>query len=563
MSIFEPYSLSSAIELAAALTRELISALKADTERLAATERPEADVSGGIAQTLYSTRDQALSRLQEMSAVIQPSPAEWQALRQLQKLDTELMQATLDNKIAREPENMELRYHRAVVLSHLGRNQEAQGDFLAVLTRQPDHFGALNDFGNMLFDSGFTSAANTLYRHAVQTHPHQAMGHLNLANLLQAQGEYREAKQHFTLALDLDPALSEAHQGLSYAHAGLGELEEAERSRDLGFNGHPLASWPYRGSGAPIGLLILCSARGGNIPIKHLIDDRVFQANLLFAEYFPADAALPAHQLILNSIGDADLCPEGLARAEILLAKTSAPVLNPPQSVALTGRLANAERLGRLPGVITPKSVILPRGVLLQTHLAFDLLRSHGIAFPLLLRSPGYHTGQYFLCAETAESLPICVSDLPGEMLLVMEMLDARNRQGDFHKYRVMFVDGAPYPLHLALSKHWKVHYFTADMDGQPEAQRLESAFLNDMPSVLGAKAMAGLENICRTLQLDYAGIDFAIDSNDNLLLFEANATMLVPRPEDEEWSRYRREAVGRIRDAVGVMLLERCSTRI
>jgi hypothetical protein len=27
-----------------------------------------------------------------------------------------------------------------------------------------------------------------------------------------------------------------------------------------------------------------------------------------------------------------------------------------------------------------------------------------------------------------------------------------------------MIIDGEIYPLHLAVSRHWKVHYFTADL---------------------------------------------------------------------------------------------------
>jgi hypothetical protein len=52
-----------------------------------------------------------------------------------------------------------------------------------------------------------------------------------------------------------------------------------------------------------------------------------------------------------------------------------------------------------------------------------------------------------------------------------------------------------------------------------------------------------------------HAGIDFGLDENEDLLLFEANAAMLVNPPEpDQPWA-YRGPAVERIFAAVRRML--------
>ena len=54
---------------------------------------------------------------------------------------------------------------------------------------------------------------------------------------------------------------------------------------------------------------------------------------------------------------------------------------------------------------------------------------------------------------------------------------------------------------------------------------------------------------------LDYAGIDFGLSAEGNVLVFEANATMVVNPPEpDERWA-YRRPAVERVFAAVRRML--------
>ena len=124
--------------------------------------------------------------------------------------------------------------------------------------------------------------------------------------------------------------------------------------------------------------------------------------------------------------------------------------------------------------------------------------------------------------------------------------------------YRVMMINGKLYPLHLAVSSHWKIHYFTAEMADNPRHRAEDAAFLENMAEVLGDKAMTALRNIQSALQLDYAGIDFGLNHAGDLLLFEANATMVVPRPAHGEQWAYRLPAVERIHTAVRAMLLDR-----
>jgi hypothetical protein len=158
--------------------------------------------------------------------------------------------------------------------------------------------------------------------------------------------------------------------------------------------------------------------------------------------------------------------------------------------------------------------------------------------------------------------LPGTLAALPGEELTVLRYLDARGPDGKVRKYRVMMIDGALYPLHAAISGHWKVHYFTADMANDAGHRAEDAAFLDDMPGVLGPRPMAALAEIQSRLGLDYAGIDFGLSAGGDLLLFEPNATMVVnpvinsSEPE-EKWA-YRRGAVERIYAAVHNMLFKR-----
>ena len=73
-----------------------------------------------------------------------------------------------------------------------------------------------------------------------------------------------------------------------------------------------------------------------------------------------------------------------------------------------------------------------------------------------------------------------------------------------------------------------------------------DAAFLEDMPAVLGPRAMVALEQIQETLGLDYGGIDFGLNERGEVLLFEANATMVIVPPSPEPMWDYRRAAVAR-----------------
>ncbi len=463
----------------------------------------------------------------------------------------------IEARIAAEPEAIALRLDRAQLLSELGRTLEARNAYLDILARAPSDRLALNNLGTLLHATGYRSAARTAYTEAAARHPADPMSQVNLGNVLYEGGEFAAAREHYAAALRSDPDFPEAHQGLAYVLAELGDAEGAAEHRRKGFEQRAVVTLPYRGDATPVSLLLLVSAVGGNIPTRHLLDDRVFETSVVVAEFYNRAQPLPRHQLIFNAIGDADLSGEALRAAQSIAALSGAPVLNAPSAVMATGRSDNAQRLSRVLGVITPAMVTLPRG-LVSAPDAVTTLGRHGLRFPLLLRTPGFHTGRHFVLVGGPVELVEAVAGLPGAELTAIQYLDSRGADGKVRKYRVMMIDGGLYPLHAAISSHWKIHYFTAEMAANAEHRMEDAEFLEDMPAVLGGRAMTALEQVQKTLDLDYAGIDFGLSPAGDLLLFEANATMVVNPPEpDERWA-YRRPTVDRIFGAIRRMLLRK-----
>jgi glutamate/tyrosine decarboxylase-like PLP-dependent enzyme/Flp pilus assembly protein TadD len=453
-----------------------------------------------------------------------------------------------------------LRIERATLLAQMGRNLEARSDYLRVLEFDPANRAGLIGLGRLLVTERHLKAAQMVYTEAVRNYPDDIVCRVNLGGVLLERDDYTGSREQYEAALTIDTEFPQAHGGMYYALTRLGEFEAAASHQRKAFGQKSLFTNPYRGTSQPVLVLLLVSSTGGNTPLEKLIDDRVFQTYVVVADFYDTRIPLPEHHLVINGIGDSDAAENALLAAESLVALTQSPVINLPAAVRATGRCENAARLANLPSVIAPATATFPYA-LLAGEDGPAALAQHGFVFPLLLRAPGFHMGQHFELVETAEALSRAVTGLPGAgrpgaELLVIQYLDARGADGCARKYRVMFVDGRRYPLHLAISPNWKIHYFSADMKDRPDHRAEEASFLADMVGVLGDKAMVALERVQAALGLDYGGIDFGLSLQGEVLLFEANATMVVEQPdEDPRWD-YRRAAVARIHAGVREMLM-------
>lgn len=454
-----------------------------------------------------------------------------------------------------QPLAVHLMLMRARSLDALGRDVDARRAYLDLLRLDRRHFDALTGLAVMLLRTGHRNAARDALARAAEVRPDCPAANANYATLLSDVDPLR-ARERYEKALELDPHSLTAHRGLGVLLLQQGDVDRASRHGRIGFRGH-FESWPFRGQGEPVSILCVQSAIGGNVPIEGLLDDHIFLRRTVVPEFYDPRDALPEHDLVFNAVGDVERCGASLPRVEEVLAKTTAPIINPPSVVRSTGRRENAERLAGVPGVITPRVQEWTRASLASAD-APRALAERGFRWPVLVRSPGFHTGDHFEKVDAPEGLTKALADLPGETLLVIEFLDTRGTDGFFRKYRAMIIDGKLHPLHVAVSQHWKVHYFSADMADRADHRLEDEAFLRDMPATLGPYAMQALEDVRTMLGLDYGGVDFALDAQGHVIVFEANTTMVIVQPTtDSRWA-YRVGHVQRARQAVVNMLLRR-----
>lgn len=366
---------------------------------------------------------------------------------------------------------------------------------------------------------------------AASLDPGAKWAHANLGSMLYRAGDLEGAERHCRRALELDPELANAHQNLSGVLADTGRPEEARRHRDAAFT---LSNLRIEQSPEPRErVLVLTTAGSGNIPHRFLLPKDRYTRIDWFIEYARPgqEAELPAYDVVFNIIGDPDYSDATDAAVEAFVARSPRPVLNPPANIPRTRRDRLPGLLGGIDDVLVPKCARLEAAEAAASSLP-DWLAARGLSTPVLIRPTGSHGGEGLVLARTGEDLEGV--DVGGGAYAT-EFVDYRSADGFYRKYRVIFVDRAPYPYHLAIKDGWLVHYYTSGMAGEDGRKAEELRFLEDPVTALGERAWTALGAIGRRLDLDFAGIDFSLLPDGRVLVFEANATMLVhPEPEGE-----------------------------
>jgi Flp pilus assembly protein TadD/glutathione synthase/RimK-type ligase-like ATP-grasp enzyme len=459
--------------------------------------------------------------------------------------------ADIDERLEHQPESVDAHFERACALEDLGWDTRAMESYLAVLKRDPTHLGALTNLGLMMRERGDAANARAMFTQALTHHPKAPIAYVNLGQSLVEQGFTQSAIEQFEAALAIEPDFFAAHHGLALLYESLGDEGNARRHLERAFEHRVAWTLPYAGTAPPVRVLLLVSGRGGDIVSHPFLDDRVMQTTMFVPDGFREGMALPVHDIVFNGIGDVDRCRPSLERARALLARSGARVINAPERVLASGRAEIAARFASIAGTTVPRTERVARETLTADYLA-----GAGWTYPVLVRAFGFQAGRYFEAISSAESVSHVVGTIPGDDLLVIAFAETRRSDGFFRKYRVLFIGGELYPVHLAISRHWKVHYFSAGMEERAEHRAEEQRFLADMTAVLGLAIIETLADIAATLGLDYGGIDFGIDGDGSVVIFEVNATMAVYPPLAGELWAYRRPAYDAVVRAVRELML-------
>jgi tetratricopeptide (TPR) repeat protein len=439
---------------------------------------------------------------------------------------------------------------RAAAYRALGQPGEAAEDLLRAAALAPDRAAILVNLANTYAEQDRLGAAELCLRRAIALEPACVEAIAGLGSVLVRLGRLDEAKAPCRAALALSPGLVRAHQNLSGILAET-EPQVARAHRDAAYRTQQI--FVEIAARPEMIVLVLAAADSANVPLRHLMPSSRFTLIHWYIEYAKPDQdrALPHFDLVFNAIGDPDLAPDIPAPAMRLMREHRACILNHPDHVGMTRRSALPQLLSGIAGVVVPNVILHDphrRGIT-------DDREGPPIALPALVRPTGSHGGAGVRRIEVIDELEEVTS-----ASYVTQFVDFVSPDGWYRKYRVIFVEGQPYPYHLAISRHWLVHYWTSGMETNTAHQEEERRFLVNPEALLGQAGMRALEGVGGRLGLDYAGIDFALLPTGEILVFEANATMLVHSEHDGPFA-YRNPAVYAILDAFRSMLTRRAAT--
>jgi tetratricopeptide (TPR) repeat protein len=440
-----------------------------------------------------------------------------------------------------------------------------------------------------LRSQGRLAEAAQAFREGIAAQPGLPLLHANLATTLVENGDLHGAQREYEVALACDPHEKAALSGLGSLHVRLGRFTDARRAfeavlasdpNDMAANQSMYELEQIDGN-IPKALahqrrvlerktlfsqfapqeqrrllaLLVPGDWQANVPVDFLVDSRTTTLHKLYL-LSPEQAGsvpLPQADVVFTAIGESDESIEGLHVASALIRRIGLPYINDPQKVLRTNRVRAARALGEIPDVYMPPTERMQREAL-----------EHGgvpIAYPLLARPVGSQAGRDLARIADTEELDAYLRRVAASAFFVMPFVDYKKQDGYYRKYRIVVVDGVPYPYHLAISPNWMIHYYNAPMRETPWMRDEEAVFLERFEHVFGPPLQRALREIARVLGLEYFGVDCSIDSQGRLLVFEADPAMVVHAGDDPQIFPYKIAPAQRIFNAFQ-RLIDRVGSR-
>jgi tetratricopeptide (TPR) repeat protein len=446
--------------------------------------------------------------------------------------------AQLERPVANGKTDIARRTSRAVQLRAQGRHREAADLFAEVAELLPGEWLPQYNAGAVFLEAGSPADAVPLFARTVELNP-TADGFALLAHALALAGDNAGSRANYERAVTLEPRHFDAHWGLFEVDQLLGDDQAALEHQARALAERSLVTIPALRAPARTTILELCIAGtfAANIPLDFILDRERITVHKLYLGVHPIPA-LPPYDIVFNTIADAPNATAALRAAETFIAGQTRPVLDAPQYVPLTARDAVAARFAHSATVAAAATRQVNR---MTVHAARP-------AFPFLIRPLDSHAGNDLAKIDAADALHAYLESVPEEEdFYVSDFVDYRNADGFYRKYRIVFVDGVPYPVHLAISPRWMIHYYNAPMAENAWMRDEEHAFMRDLDSVFTGRAADGLREIAAAFPLDYFGIDCSIAPDGRVLLFEASTAMIVHLRDPIAMYPYKAQYVPRV----------------
>jgi hypothetical protein len=395
---------------------------------------------------------------------------------------------------------------------------------------------------------GRLAEAIAAFRDAIAQFPHVAVLHQNLAQALYESGDNPGSIAEHRAALAIEESVA--------SHLALYELLQIVGDRE-GALDHQRAAFETRRLFSHVAphekrrVLCLCAPGDwqANIPVDFLFDRATTTVHKLYLidDRHTVSDAVPAHDVVWNTIAESPDAVEHLALAQFFIRERARkPVLNAPAHVVGTARPMLASTLAGAAARVAPIATLE------REHLRSG---SAPFAFPIIARPIGSHAGHGLERIDRLEDCAAYVDRHRAERYFVSPFVDYASVDGYYRKYRIVYVEGVPYPVHMAISPNWMIHYYNAPMSENQWMRDEEAAFLEDPRRAFDGPRFEAVVQIGAAVGLEYFGIDCAIDREGTVLVVEADTAMLVHTSDPADLFPYKHQFVPRIYRAVERMI--------
>jgi hypothetical protein len=242
-----------------------------------------------------------------------------------------------------------------------------------------------------------------------------------------------------------------------------------------------------------------------------------------------------------------------LQAADLVAQALNAPVINQGSRIAAVSRSGAARLLRELPNAVVPVQTVIERTTLQACP---------GLAFPSIIRPTRSHAGKDLARIDGPEALQTYLAGVAEDLFYAAPFADYQSNDGFWRKYRIIFVDGRPWPYHLAIHTDWAVWYYNARMDLDPWKTAEEARFVRNIRDVFPQRAMDALHAVAARVGLDYFGIDCGLMPDGRLVVFEIETGMIVHDWDPPEVYPYRHACTQAIRQATEAMIDQRIAMR-
>ncbi len=345
---------------------------------------------------------------------------------------------------------------------------------------------------------------------------------------------------------------------------GLIDQMRGDAARGLSFQAQALAHcrhYQLPAQGTPARLTVLGFVMAGrinaNTPIEFLLEGSNITLHLLYVVPGLPLPPVPEHDVAMVLAAQSDEALPILQELERLLAHWPRPVLNRPERIPRVSRECLSRLLASAPGVAIPATVRVNRsaldGVACGKTPIESLLTDGG--FPLIVRPLDSHAGEGLEKLYSAAEMSAYLDRHADTEFSVSRFVDYRSPDGRYRKYRVMVIDGQPFPGHMAISDDWMIHYLNAGMLESAEKRAEEARFMERFPTDFGPRHAPAFAAITEALGLDYFGIDCAETPDGELLVFEAGTALVVHDMDSPDIFPYKSPPMRALFDAFREML--------